>query len=141
MPDPHRIKGELLTLLSRPQYASLFHHRNQFRGPKDPAATPENVAEQTANHIWKANAMVDPVEVVERRGRVELYRAYDGGARVLSPRTLTSPASLSAGTLGRYWFERPVIEDIWSTTAKYPAADRRRAFMDFLRSANFILPE
>ena len=69
MPDPHRIKGELLTLLSRPQYASLFHHRNQFRGPKDPAATPENVAEQTANHIWKANAHGrDPVEVVEREG-------------------------------------------------------------------------
>lgn len=130
MPDPHRIQGELLTLLSRPQYSSIFHHRNQFRGPKDPVSTPQLVASQTAQHVWKANGLLDPVEVVELKGPVELYRAYDGGVRLDSARTL-----------GRYWFERSVVEAIWNAMAKYPAADRQREFMEFLRAANFVLPE
>lgn len=130
MPDPHRIEGELLSLLSRPQYASIFHHRNLFKGPKDPHWTPQLVAAQTAEHVWKARGMLDPVEVVELKGPVELYRAYDGGVR-----------RHSAGTLGRYWFERGVVEDIWNATAKNPGADRQATFMEFLRAANFVLPE
>lgn len=130
MPDPHRIEGELLTLLSRPQYASIFHHRNQFKGPKDPVSTPQVVAAQTAQHVWKAHGLLDPVEVVELKGPVELYRAYDGGVR-----------RDSARTLGRYWFERQVVEDIWNATAKYPGPDRQATFMEFLRAANFVLPE
>jgi hypothetical protein len=130
MPDPHRIRGELQALLSRPQYSSMFYHRNQFRKPGTPADTPATVAAQTADHIFKANAMVDPVEVVELKGSVELYRTYDGGVRLHS-----------AGTLGRYWFERSIVEAVWIATQKYPPADQRKTFMDFLRSANFVLPE
>jgi hypothetical protein len=130
MPDPHRIQGELLTLLSRPQYSSIFHHRNQFKGPKDPVWSPQQLAKATADHVWKANGLLDPVEVVELKGPQEFYRAYDGGARLHS-----------AGTLGRYWFERQVVEDIWEVTGRYPGADRQQTFMDFLRAANFVLPE
>jgi hypothetical protein len=137
MPDPHRIEGELLTLLSRPQYSSIFHTRNQFRNvytqmkkPNDPVWTPQVVAKQTAEHVWKANGLLDPVEVLELKGPVELYRAYDGGVRLDSARTL-----------GRYWFERRVIEEIWNVSQKHPGASAQQTFMDFLRAANFILPE
>jgi hypothetical protein len=78
----------------------------------------------------KANARVDPGEVLELKGSVELYRTYDGGVRLHS-----------AGTLGRYWFERSIVEAVWNATQKYPPADQRKTFMDFLRSANFVLPE
>lgn len=130
MPDPHRLQNELLAFLSRPQYSSIFYHRNQFRGPRDPISTPQLVAAQTAQHVSMANGLLDPVEVVELRGRLEFYRAYDGGIR-----------RDSARTLGRYWFERRTVEEIWGVTARHPGADRQATFMEFLRTANFVLPE
>jgi hypothetical protein len=61
---------------------------------------------------------------------LELYRAYDGGVR-----------KGSAGTLGRSWFERSVAEAIWKATDKYKNDDRQKWYMEFLRTANFVLPE
>jgi len=137
MPDPHRIEGELLALLSRPQYSSIFYTRNQFRNvyhhmkkADDPVWTPQLIAKYTADHVWKARGMLDPVEVVELKGPLELYRAYDGGVRIDSARTL-----------GRYWFDRPVLEEIWDVAGKYPGKDRKQTLMEFLRASNFVLPE
>lgn len=130
MPDPHRIKGELQALLSRPQFTSLFLHRNQFRKPGTPSDTPEQVATQTADYLLRNNPLLDPVQILELKGPVQLYRAYDGGVR-----------RGSAGTLGRSWFERSVGKAIWDATAKYDAKDRQNWYMEFLRTANFVLPE
>jgi len=130
MPDPHRIKNELQALLSRPQFASLFFHRNQFAKPGSAPDTPEGIAARTADYLLKNNPLLDPVEIVELKGPQELYRAYDGGVR-----------RGSAGTLGRSWFERSVAEAIWNATAKYQGEDRRKWYMEFLRTANFVLPE
>lgn len=130
MPDPHRIKSELQALLSRPQYASMFSHRNQFAKPGSTADTPAGIAERTADYLFKNNPLLDPVEILELRGPLELYRAYDGGVR-----------KGSAGTLGRSWFERSVAETIWQATARFEGDDRRKWYMEFLRTANFVLPE
>lgn len=130
MPDPHRMKRELEALLSQPQYASIFLHRQQFAKPGSKRETPALIAEQTAEYLRKHNPLLDPVETVELRGPVELYRAYDGGIR-----------RGSAGTLGRSWFERSVSETIWKATARFEGDDRRKWYMEFLRTANFVLPE
>ena len=129
MPDPHRIKGELQAVLSRPEFSSMSFHRNQFAKPGSAANTPETIATQTANYLWEKKPLLDPVEVVVLRGPLELYRAYDGGVR-----------KGSAGTLGRSWFERSVAEAIWKATDKYKNDDRQKWYMEFLRTANFVLP-
>ncbi len=130
MPDQHRIKGELQGLLSRPQYSSLFAHQNQFRKPGTAPITPEKVSAETAEYLWRNNPLLDPVEVLELRGPLRMYRAYDGGVRLYSARTL-----------GRSWFEERVAESIWEATAKHPTTERRRWYLEFLRTANFVLPE
>ncbi len=130
MPDPDRIKGELEAALSRPEFSSMLSHRNRFAKPGSDPDTPATIATQTANYLWNSKPLLDPVEVVLLRGPVELYRAYDGGVRIKS-----------AGTLGRSWFERSVAEDIWKATNKYKDYERQQWYMEFLRTANFVLPE
>jgi hypothetical protein len=130
MPDPHRIRRETKELLSRPAYSFLFAKTNQFAKPGTNPITPQSVAERTADYLWRNNPLLNPVEIVELRGRTELYRAHDGGARTDSARTL-----------GRSWIERPVFEDVWAGTAKYQGKDRRNRFLEFVRTANFVLPE
>jgi hypothetical protein len=129
MPDPHRLERELSELLARPQYANLFSHRNQFRNPKDKPETPQSLAARTTAWIMQNSPFYDPVTVEEMKGSLELYRAYDG----ISHQT--------ALTLGRCWLERPVLESIWSATARWQGSGREAMFMDFLRSANFIHPQ
>jgi hypothetical protein len=130
MPDPHRIRRELQELLSRPVYSWLFAKANQFSKPRTNPITPQSVADRTADYLWQKNPLLDPVEILELRGPSELYRTHDGGAR-----------RDSAGTLGRSWIERSVLEIIWTGTAKYQGDDRRKRFLEFVRSANFVLPE
>jgi hypothetical protein len=130
MPDPHRIRRELQELLSRPVYSLLFAKANQFSKPRTNPITPQSVADRTADYLWQKNPLLDPVEILELRGPSELYRTHDGGAR-----------RDSAGTLGRSWIERSVLEIIWTGTAKYQGDDRRKRFLEFVRSANFVLPE
>jgi hypothetical protein len=130
MPDPHRIRRELQELLSRPVYSWLFAKANQFSKPGTNPITPQSVADRTADYLWQKNPLLDPVEILELRGPSELYRTHDGGAR-----------RDSAGTLGRSWIERSVLEIIWTGTAKYQGDDRRKRFLEFVRSANFVLPE
>lgn len=142
MPDPYRLEGELLPLLSRPQYASIYDHRNEFRiehhhmrdrrDPKkkmadDPVSTPEYVAHKAAWDVFNSHGMLNPVEVVELPGPLQLYRAHEGGERLDS-----------AGTLGRWWFDKRIIQEIWNLTERYPGDDRKQTFMEFLRAANFI---
>ncbi len=130
MPDTHRIRREIHELLSRPAYSLLFAKANQFSKPGTNPITPQSVAERTADYLWHKNPLLDPVEIVELRGRTELYRTHDGGARTDSARTL-----------GRSWIERSVLESVWAGTAKCQGNDRRRRFLEFVRSANFVLPE
>jgi len=130
MPDPHRLERELSELLARPHYANMFARRNQFRNPKDPADTPKTLAAKTTTWITQNTPFEGPVTVEERRGgALEFYRVYDG----ISHQT--------ALTLGRCWLERPVVESIWSATARWQGQARADMFMDFLRSANFIHPQ
>jgi hypothetical protein len=130
MPDPHRVRREMQELLSRPTYSLLFAKANQFSKPGSNPISPQSVAERTADYLWHNNPLVDPVEIVELRGPTELYRNHDGGAR-----------RDSARTLGRSWIERSVLESIWAGTAKYQGDERRKRFLEFVRSANFVLPE
>jgi hypothetical protein len=130
MPDPQRIRRETQELLSRPVYSLLFAKANQFSRPGANPITPQSVAERTADYLWHNHPLLDPVEIVELRGRTELYRTHDGGARTDSARTL-----------GRSWIERSVLESVWTGTAKYQGNDRRNWFLEFVRSANFVLPE
>jgi hypothetical protein len=130
MPAPHRIENELESVLSNPHYSSLFYQRNQFRKPNTPAYTPALIAAEATDSIVRKSPLVNPVEVVEMKGYVELYRAHDG-RRGLN----------SAGTLGQSWFGRDVAETIWKATERHSGAERERWYMEFLRSANFVLPE
>ncbi len=130
MPDPHRIKNELEHLLATPHYTALLYHRNQFRDPKKPPDTPATIAAATADWIFKNNPLLNPVEVLELRGYVELYRAHDGRS-----------GRKTAGTLGGSWVERSVVEEIWKATAAQQGAARERLFMEFMRTANFVKPE
>jgi hypothetical protein len=130
MPDPHRLRREFQELWSRPAYTALFQKINRFAKPGSPPVTPQSTAEWVSNYLWTKNPLLDPIEVLELRGRTELYRTHDGGAR-----------KGSAGTLGRSWMERSMLEEIWKGTAKYQGKERRDKFIEFFRSANFVLPE
>jgi len=152
MPDPHRLEGELRTLLSRPQYTSLFLRRAQFcnptfrhgpnKGKPTPADTPDSIAKATAKRIFDDNLLLDPVEVVEMKGRVELYRLHDGGSHTFSlDDGKTQSKSLSAGTLGACWSDRQSIKLIWDAVSSLPKGKQKQAFTDFFRSANFVLKE
>lgn len=138
MPDPHRIKAEFQTILARPQFSSLFVHFNQFKSPKFPDATPANVSERAADYLWKNNPLMSPVEIVELKGPLELYRAHDGASNV---RHVNGFHLMSAGTVGRSWVERSVAETIWAGTAQYQGKDRFDHYMEFMRTSNFVLPE
>lgn len=134
MPDPHRIARELNDLLSGPLYSSLFQHYNQFRDEKrEPKPrTAASLSADKAAWIAANNPFVDPVFVEEMRGGdLQLYRVYDG-----------KPVKTGgAGTLGQSWFERSVLESIWSATQRWQKDAREQVLMDFLRSANFIHPQ
>lgn len=140
MPDPHRIQRELCELLSRPCYASLFHHRNQFRNPKHPPETPATLAARTAKWIMENNPLLDPVTVEERsRPGIEFYRAHDGGRDIV--RRTAEKIHLTSGTLGGSWVERSVMQTIWSATERWEGKGRDDEFMEILRAANFIHPK
>ncbi len=142
MPDPHRIAGELKDLLSRRQYASVLYHRNHYRNPTDPELTPAMIGDWAGWEIFNKRSLLDPVEVLELKGPVEFYRVHDGRSRVVFPaKAPGKKPTLSAGTLSAYWSERPVVEVIWKATARYHGQDRRKRFMEFMLSANFVLPE
>jgi hypothetical protein len=168
MPNRRQIERDLCSLLSKPEYSALFFRMNQFRGSTDrngkiiPRFTPLTVAQQAAERISGVNAMLDPVDVTELHGPVEIYRAHDG-------RSSRWPDGkdwhLSAGTLGSYWFERDVASAIGDAARRQAeaalskrAGDRSGApetsgaetsfraefekqYFDFLRSAHFVLPE
>jgi hypothetical protein len=138
MPDPQRTQGELQTLLSRPQYSPILYRRNEFRDPTKKAETIVDISTATAKYLHECNPLMNPVEVLELRGPLQLYRAHDGGES--TRRGLAGKYNISAGTLGGSWSERSVAETIWKATARFEE-ERRQWFMNFLRSSNFVLPE
>jgi hypothetical protein len=140
MPDPDRTRGEFEALLSRGQYASIFHHRNEFRKPTDAPQTAASLSAAVAKYLWQSNALLNPVEVVELKGPLELYRAHDGGSKI-SSRDKNGKPKLSAGTLGWCWFDRSLAESAWLATSKFPDPIRRKWYFEFLRTTNFVLPE
>jgi hypothetical protein len=129
MPDPHRIERELHEIYSKPEYSSLFDHKNRFEIPAR-HVTPQSLAKRIARSIFNQQAMVDPVYVEDVRGAIEFYRTYDG----------LSSEQGTAMTLGGYWCSRAVVEQIWQATAKLSGQERQEFFMDVMRSANFIHP-
>ena len=98
----------------------LFYHRNQFREPNTRAYTPALIAAETTDSVVRNNPLVNPVEVVEMKGYVELYRAHDG-RRGLN----------SAGTLGQSWFGRDVAETIWKATERHSGTEARAGIWNF----------
>jgi len=140
MPSLNWIQGELEPLLSSPWYSSMFYNLNEFRTkafdrrnkqPEDKPYTPAGIAWQTAKAIVDHKMLVDPVEVGELSGPIELYRAHDGGSRSKS----------SAGTLGRCWFSRELMENLWISTAGTTGADRKSQFRELMRACNLVLDE
>ena len=141
MPNVNWIQYQLEPLLSSPWYASIFYNLNEFRTkafdrrnkqPEDKPYTPAGVALRTAKAIVDHNMLVDPVEVGELSGRIELYRAHDG----------SSTSKSSAGTLGRCWFSRELMENLWISTAGLdPGRDRKSQFKELMRACNLVLLE
>ena len=141
MPSVNRLQFELEALLSSPWYSSMFYELNQFRTrsfdrrnkqPSDHQYTPASVALQTAKAIVDHKMLVDPVEVGEMAGPVELYRAHDGG----------STSKSSAGTLGRCWFSRELMENLWVSTANVGSGRSRKSqFTQLMRACNLVLFE
>lgn len=141
MPSLNWIQRELEPLLASPWYSSIFYNLNEFRTRSfdrrnkqadDQPYTPASVAWQTAKAIVDHKMLVDPVEVVELVGPVELYRAHDGG----------STSRNSAGTLGRCWFSRELMENLWISTAGMDAGRSRKSqFKQLVRACNLVLFE
>jgi len=70
------------------------------------------------------------VGVGELVGPVELYRAHDGG----------STSENSAGTLGRCWFSRELMENLWISTAGMGEGRNRKShFKHQMRACNLVL--
>jgi len=126
------IEIQLESLLSNAHYSSLFHYLNQYGylneyGTKP--STPSSVSRQTAKAIFDNKMLLDPIEVGELVGPTELYRAHDGG----------STSKRSAGTLGRCWMQRELVENLWVSTEG--GADRKSQFWELVRSCNLVLKE
>jgi len=141
MPSVNWIQFELEPLLSSPWYSSMFYNLNAFRTkafdrrnkqPEDKPYTPSGVALVTARAIVDHKMLVDPVEVGELSGPIELYRAHDG----------SSTSKSSAGTLGRCWFSRELMENLWiSTAGSDPGRNRKSQFKKLMRACNLVLAE
>jgi hypothetical protein len=133
MPDPHRIERELREILSEPHYSALLRKQTNF-GTRP--VTAASLAKQTVDRIMRDSPFVGEVTVEELKGGtgIELYRGFDGigGYRV---------GLNCAMTLGAFWCDRALIENIWSATAKTSGSVRKQAFLDFLRSAMFVHPQ
>jgi hypothetical protein len=141
MPDQDRIERELAALLSHRQYASVIYNRNRYRGPRDPVPSPAQIAKATAESLVLDHVFVDPVEVLEWRGPVELYRVHDGQSHTVVQAAPNQRRKGSAGTLSKYWSERSVVASIWKATVRYEGKERLKRLMEFMLSANFVLPE
>lgn len=133
MPDPHRLERELRDVLSKPRYSSLLVKQSEAR---QGSLTAAQLAAETVNRIMRDSPFEGQVTVEEFKGGrdMELYRAYDGiGGRLLN--------NFYAMTLGAFWCDRSLIENIWSATTKVAPAARQQAFLEFVRSAMFVHPE
>ena len=133
MPDPHRLERELRDILSRPRYSALLAKQTEFRQQPVTAAS---LAKQTVDRIMRDSPFEGEVTVEELRGGsgVELYRGFDGigGYRV---------GLNCAMSLGAFWCDRDLVENIWEATANNSGSLRDQAFLDFLRSAMFVHPQ
>lgn len=139
MPSVNWIECELQTLLSNPWYSTMFIYLNEYRTKsldrrsKQPATqpyTPASIARLTAKSIIDHRMLIDPVEVGELAGPVQFYRAHDGG----------SASRTSAGTLGRCWFSRELMENLWTSTKGMPEGQNRRShFKQLMRACNLVL--
>lgn len=127
MPDPHRLQRELEEALAQPRYQKYFDERNRTANPNRRPGTPRELAQKTVHWIMQKNPFHEPVNVEHWHGEREFYRSYD---------------DISAFASGRSWFERDVMQAIWSAVKRKWQGDARQTMlMEFLRSANFILPE
>ncbi|HTW59743.1 MAG TPA: hypothetical protein VMD99_16560 [Terriglobales bacterium] len=133
MPDPHRLKRELSEILSQPHYSALIHKQTEARQQK---VTPDSIAAAVTDRIMTDCPFEGVVTVEEIKGGkyAEFYRGFDGigGSKIKD--------AFPAMTLGSFWCDRALIQDIWTSTAQLSAAARKQEFFDGLRSAMFIHP-
>jgi hypothetical protein len=133
MPDPHRLERELREVLAKPRYSSLLVKQSEGR---QQTVTPASLAAEAVKRIMTDSPFDGVVTVEELKGgrNTQLYRGYDGiGGRLVGLQC--------AMTLGAFWCDRPLIENIWSASAGQSGTTRQQAFLEFLRSAMFVHPE
>lgn len=127
MPDPHRLQRELEEALAQPRYQRYFDDCNRTANPDRRPGTPRELARKTVDWIMLKTPFHEPVKVEHWNGGCEFYRSYD---------------DIKAPAYGRSWFERDVMQAIWSAVKRKWQGDARKTMlMEFLRSANFILPD
>jgi hypothetical protein len=140
MPHESSLVNQLESRLSGPYYQSMFYDLNKFRTRRfdelwhlkpNEKYTPIQVARATARTIVKNGILLDPVDVVELSGPLEFFRAHDGG----------STSRTSAGTLGRSWVDRHLVENLWASTAGMANEARFTSFIDLMRSSCLVLKE
>ena len=141
MPSVNLIECQIEYILSSPYYASMFYNLNEFRTrsfdkktgrPEGMPYTPASVARATGKAIIENKMLIDPIEVGELAGPLELYRAHDG----------SSTSRSSAGSLGRCWFTRELMDNLWISTAGMERGRNRVShFKQLMRSCNLVLFE
>jgi hypothetical protein len=133
MPDPHRLERELQDVLSKPRYSALLFKQSEAH---QKTVTAASIAAEVTQRIMTDCPFEGEVTVEELKGgrNLELYRGFDGiGGRRLK-------GAFPAMTLGAFWCDRALIQDIWNSTAQLVAASRQQEFFDRLRSAMFVHP-
>ena len=133
------IRNRLEAILSNKCYLPLLQRLNDYRTPSydrsmrqaaDKAYTAASVARSAERKINRDNSLLDPVEVGELTGPLELFRFHDGSSSSLH----------SAGTLGSYWMNRELMENVWlSTKGLAEGRSRCSAFLHIMRSCNLVL--
>jgi hypothetical protein len=133
MPDPHRLERELCDLLSKPRYSLLLAKQCEAR---QKTVTAASIAAEVVKRIMTDCPFEGVVTVEELKGgrNVELYRGFDGiGGRRIKD-------AFPAMTLGAFWCDRALVQEIWTSTAQLAGPARQQEFFDRMRSAMFVHP-
>jgi hypothetical protein len=132
MPDLDRLGRELGAVLSKPRYSGLLVKQREAR---QKSVTAASIAAEVVQRIKTDSPFEGEVTVEEIKGGklAQLYRGYDGigGKRVGLP---------CAMTLGAFWCDRSLVENIWASTSLSGAVSRQQEFFDYLRSSMFVHP-
>jgi len=157
MPSVNLLQFELEDLLKTGHYTWMIHKMNEFRtktfdkrmmqAPEDPY-TAQSIARNAAKAIVDGRVLRDPVKVLDIVGPIEFFRAHDGSSRLVqSPakagrKATDTEVKTSAGTLGKFWVTRELMENLCLSTAGMPKGRNRLShFNAMLRACNLVLFE